>query len=245
MVAPGGAIYDTIGVDYAQLRRPDPRIAAAILDGLGDARSVINVGAGAGSYEPTDRQVVAVEPSQVMIDQRPPGSARVLEGSADALPVPDDSADAALAILTVHHWPDRIAGLGEMRRVARDRVVILTFDPDVTWWLHDYFPQVAEIDAAHCPLSDFEAALGPLETRIVPIPHDCIDGFLGCWWRRPEMYLDARIRAVISTFLKFDVTDGVERLRQDLEDGTWRARYGHLLDAAEQDLGYRLLIAPV
>jgi SAM-dependent methyltransferase len=239
-------LYDTIGIGYRALRRPDPRIAAAIIAALGRAASVVNVGAGAGSYEPADRRVVAVELSREMIRQRPAGAAPVVQASATALPFRAGAFDAALAVLTVHHWPDRAQGLAELRRVARDRVVILTWEPDAaTFWLtEDYFPELVAIDRAIFPTRDELAQhLGPVELRPLPIPHDCVDGFLGAYWRRPRAYLDAAVRGAISTFSKLaDVEPGLERLRRDLDDGTWTRRNGHLLSRAELDLGYRLVI---
>jgi SAM-dependent methyltransferase len=240
-------LYDQIGVGYRTHRRPDPRIAAAIVDALGPARSILNVGAGAGSYEPVDRRVLAVEPSPEMIGQRPPGSAPVIQASATALPFPDGAFDATLAVLTVHHWPDRTRGLAELRRVARDRAVILTWEPDAApfWLVEDYFPELVALDRAIFePLDALRRLLGPIEVRPLPIPHDCVDGFLGAYWRRPEAYLDAAVRGAISTFAKLaDVEPGLARLRRDLEDGTWRRRNAALLERPALDLGYRLVIA--
>jgi len=238
-------LYDEIGRDYRTHRRPDPRIAAAILHALGAAESVLNVGAGAGSYEPADRPVVAVEPSPLMIRQRRPDGAPVVQASALDLPFRDAALAAALAVLTVHHWSDRARGLAEMKRVARERVVILTWDPASRgfWLVDDYLPQLVEIDRPIFPtLDELRAALGPLEIVRLPIPHDCLDGFLGAYWRRPRAYLDAGVRSAISTFSKLDAGTGLARLRADLEDGTWERRHGRLLDASELDLGYRLVI---
>jgi SAM-dependent methyltransferase len=240
-------LYDRIGAGYNAHRRPDPRIGAAILHALGPVGSVVNVGAGAGSYEPTDRPVVAVEPSPTMIRQRPPGSAPVVQASATALPFRDGAFDAALAVLTVHHWPDRARGLGELQRVAGDRAVILTWEPDAArfWLVDDYFPALAALDRPiFDTLDDLRRILGPVEIQPLPIPHDCVDGFLGAYWRRPHAYLDPAVRGAISTFSKIgDVEPGLVRLRRDLEDGTWTRRYGHLATRSELDLGYRLVIA--
>jgi len=240
-------LYDAIGRDYRAHRRPDPRVAAAITRALGDAESVVNVGAGAGSYEPADRRVVAVEPSVAMIAQRPAGSAPVVLASATDLPLRDRSFAAALAVLTVHHWPDRLRGLAEMTRVARERVVLLTWDPAKPefWLVDEYFPEVWVIDRPIFPtLDDLRRVLGPIEIRAVPIPADCTDGFLGAYWRRPEAYLDPGVRGAISTFTKLrDVEPGLARLRADLADGTWLRRHADLLDRSEIDLGYRLVIA--
>ena len=240
-------IYDQIGEGYHNLRNPDPRIARNLLHALGEVETLVNVGAGAGSYEPSDRQVVAVEPSLTMIRQRPHGIAPVVQASAVDLPFRDGAFDAALAVLTVHHWPDRPRGLRELARVARNRIVVLTWDPATTgfWLIDDYFPEIGEIDRQILPpLEEFRQALGSIEVRPVLVPHDCSDGFLGAYWRRPHEYLDARVRSAISTFSKIhDVESGLERLRSDLEDGTWQRKYGHLLGQSDLDLGYRLIIA--
>jgi SAM-dependent methyltransferase len=240
-------LYDRIGAGYAAYRRPDARIAARIVDALGPARTVMNVGAGAGSYEPADRRVAAVEPSAVMVRQRAPGAGPAVRATAESLPFRDGSFDAALAILTIHHWPDWRAGLREMRRIARGRIVILTWDPDHTdfWLAREYFPEILEIDRRIMPtLGDIERVIGPMEARPVPVPADCTDGFLGAYWRRPEMYLDAGVRAAISSFSKLrDVESGLARLRADLDDGAWHRRHGHLLALPELDVGYRLLVA--
>ncbi len=239
-------LYDEIGGGYGTLRRPDPRIATAILRALDRADTLVNVGAGAGSYEPSDRSVVAVEPSLTMIRQRRRGSARVVQASALELPFRDAAFAAALAILTVYHWPDRARGLGELARVARGRAVIVTWDPATSgfWLVDDYFPEIVELDRPLFPtLEEFGRVLGAIEVRALPIPHDCVDGFLGAYWRRPRAYLDARVRSAISTFSKIRTLEpGLARLRRDLEDGTWERRHGDLLGRAELDLGYRLVI---
>jgi SAM-dependent methyltransferase len=239
-------LYDIIGRTYGGHRRADPRIARVINAALGDAQTVVNVGAGAGSYEPTDRPVVAVEPSSVMIAQRPASAAPAVQGSAELLPFSDNAFSAALAILTVHHWSDRRAGLAEMRRVARDRVVVLTWDPGHPgfWLVRDYFPDIIEFDRRIFPgLAELEAALGRVEVSVVPIPHDCIDGFLGAYWRRPAAYLDEGVRASISAFARIgDISAQIERLRADLESGQWAVRNAELLRLEELDVGYRLVV---
>jgi SAM-dependent methyltransferase len=218
---------------------------------LGDVESVVNVGAGTGSYEPTDRFVVAVEPSMVMLTQRPPGAAPVVRATAEALPFRDRAFDGAMALLTIHHWDDQNLGLGELRRVAMKRVVVLTISPDPSFWLTSrYFPAIAEWDALHLPaIDEIRAVLGG-ESRVipVPIPHNCRDGFLGAFWRRPEAYLDPRVRAGISTFSLIRQSAqaaGLRRLRQDLMSGAWTAQFGDLLSLDELDLGYRLVVAEV
>lgn len=240
-------LYDQIGAEYSARRRPDPRIAAAIVEALGPAASVVNVGAGTGSYEPTDRRVLAVEPSPAMIRQRPAGGAPVVQASATTLPLRAGAFDAAMAVLTVHHWADRARGLAELRRVARDRVVILTWDPASSgfWLVDEYFPALVAIDREiFPPLEVYRHALGEVRILPVPIPHDCVDGFLGAYWRRPEAYLDPAVRGGMSTFAKLgDVEPGARRLRQDLEDGSWMRRHRDLLDRPALDLGYRLVVA--
>lgn len=244
------ALYDTIGGSYARHRRPDARIAAAIEAALGDATSVVNIGAGTGSYEPSDRDVIAVEPSEVMIKQRPAGAAPCLPGSAEALPLEAASVDAAMAVLSAHHWSDLERGSSEMARVARKRAVLLTWVPDATaepfWLTADYFPEMASDDQTIFPSADvltamLERLIGPVHMASVPIPHDCTDGLLGAYWRRPEAYLDAGVRSAMSAFARIDAEPGLESLRADLASGRWAARNGHLLDLDELDLGYRVV----
>lgn len=239
-------LYDRIGVGYATRRRSDLRIAARIDAALGSCQSVLNVGAGAGSYEPTNRLVVAAEPSGEMLRQRPVAAAQAVQASASRLPFRDQSFDGALAVLTVHHWPRRDQGLAELRRVARERVVIFTWDPEHSgfWLIQQYFPEIVELDRSAFPsLCEIETAIGPATVHAVPVPADCCDGFLGAYWQRPERYLDSRVRDAISVFTKFDSTAGIARLRRDLDDGTWFTRHGALQDLQELDVGYRLVVA--
>jgi SAM-dependent methyltransferase len=239
-------LYDSIGRGYRRLRREDARIGAHILRALEGCSSVVNVGAGAGSYEPLERRLVAVEPSRVMIRQRDRSAAPAVRASASGLPFRDESFDASLAVLTIHHWPDLGRGLRELRRVARRRVVILTCDPSVTgFWLTGYFPEIPEIDRRILPsMAELRRHLGRIAVYDVPIPHDCTDGFLGAYWRRPEAYLRADVRSAISTFSRLrDVEHGLEALRRDLASGAWHERYGQLLDRPALDLGYRLVVA--
>lgn len=241
------ARYDTIGTGYAAQRQADPRIATVIDRALGDARSIVNVGAGTGSYEPASRAVTAVEPSAAMIAQRPPGSAPVIRASAEALPFPDGNFDAAMAVLTIHHWTGQAQGLRQMRRVARGPVVILTYDPDLAEqvWLHHYLPQLAALDRKVMPpLAFYGEVLGPVTITPVPVPADCVDGFLHAWWRRPQAYLDPGVRAGSSSFRLLDGLDeGLARLATDLASGEWQRRFGHLLTLPELDCGYRLVVA--
>lgn len=240
------ASYDTIGINYSDLRKPDPRIERVIARALGPARTVLNVGAGAGSYEPADKQVTAVEPSAEMIRQRRTAAAQVVQGYAENLPFDDNSFDASMAVLTVHHWTDKAKGLKEMRRVTRGRVVILTFDPAHRGvWLADYFPELATLDDGQMPrMADYEVWLGPAEISVVPVPHDCTDGFLYAYWRRPAAYLDPRLRAAMSSFWALgDVTEALEKLASDLDSGAWGQRYSDLLNLDAYDAGYRLVTA--
>ncbi|WP_299837139.1 class I SAM-dependent methyltransferase [uncultured Jannaschia sp.] len=240
------AHYDEIGLNYASLRRPDARIAAAIHAALGDARTVLNVGAGAGSYEPEDCVITAVEPSAEMIAQRPASDATVVQGSAESLPFNDGAFDAAMAVLTVHHWIDKARGMAEMHRVSRGPIVILTYDPSFRdLWLFDYFPELAALDDHQMPQLDAYAGwLGAAKVSPVLIPHDCTDGFLAAYWRRPAAYLDPRVRAAMSSFWKIgDITPELERLRRDLDGDAWQRRYGDVLDLEERDCGYRLVVA--
>jgi len=241
------AVYNRIGVTYAETRRADPRIAAAIRLALGDARSVVNVGAGAGSYEPP-QTVLAVEPSEVMLAQRPAGLAPAVQTTAEAIPLADGAVDAALAVLTIHHWPDLAAGFAEMRRVAR-RIVVLTWDPAMArsfWLSREYLPREAvEWDAARCPALETVAGLIGSEVEVTPVlvPHDCTDGFFGAFWRRPEAYLDPVVRAGISNLAHFgdELAPAFDRLAADLESGEWHRRHADLRALEELDLGYRLV----
>ncbi len=243
--------YDRTGIGYAQVRRGDPRIAAFVDSGLGGARSVLNVGAGTGSYEPSDREVTAVEPSERMISQRPPEAAPVVRASAEQLPFEDDSFDAAMAMITVHHWRDLGAGVGEMTRVARDRVVVLSFDPAplADFWLVDYFPRAFDIHAEFMPpIEELTALLGvDVAVEAVPIPRRCTDGFFIALWDRPELHLDPEVRrgsTVWHVMERDEIARGLAALAADLESGRWDERHGHLRDETpELDLGLRLLVA--
>jgi SAM-dependent methyltransferase len=228
------------------VRREDPRIAAAIGEALGDARTVVNVGAGAGSYEPHDREVVAVEPSETMIAQRPPGSAQVVRATAEALPYADGSFDAAMAVLSDHHWPDRVRGLCELRRVARRRVVVFQCDLGEMhrfWLTRDY---LTTFRPDSMTMGELATHLGAQRVEPIPIPCDCRDGFLSAYWRRPHAYLDPRVRDGISVFRLLpheEVEAAMAALRADLESGEWERRNASILELDELDLGYRLVVA--
>jgi SAM-dependent methyltransferase len=243
-----GSSYDQVGRGYTATRRSDPRIAAQIDEALGDARTIVSVGAGA--YEPHDRVVLAVEPSQKMIAQRAPDSAPAIRGYAESLPLAPASVDAAMACMTLHNWADWRIGVQELRRVARKRVVIFTYDRSYArrfWLLRDYLPKLARLEYARFPAIDEQrvATGDDVELEPVPIPHDCEDSFLAAYWRRPRAYLDERVRAGISTFHlpgAERLLDGLELLAEDLQTGRWEERYHDLLEYEELDLGYRLLI---
>jgi SAM-dependent methyltransferase len=240
------AKYDTIGINYSELRKPDPRVAAVIENALGTAETILNVGAGTGSYEPPGRQVVALEPSLQMIRQRGANAARVIQGCAEELPFKDDSFDASMATLTVHHWTDKERGLREMRRVTRGRIVLLTFDPSHRGaWLTEYLPELVALDELQMPgMPDYERWLGPVQISPVPIPHDCTDGFLHAYWRRPAAYLDARIRSGSSAFRSIkNAEEGLTRLQEDLDSGEWERRHSELLTLDVYDVGYRLIVS--
>jgi SAM-dependent methyltransferase len=241
--------YDTHGRTYTRHRRPDPRIAARIRAALGDARTVVNVGAGAGSYEPDDLEVTAVEPSAVMRAQRPAGAAPAIDARAEELPFPDDHFDAAMACITVHHWDPPEEGLAEMRRVARGPVVVFTLDLEsLPEWQKEHMREGLEIERPRFPTIDrIERALGG-RTRVerIATPGDCEDGFFEAYWRRPEAWLDPTVRASQSVWAL--LPDGleeriVERLRVELESGEWDARYGHLRAQESFDGSLRLVIS--
>jgi SAM-dependent methyltransferase len=245
----GAQLYDTIGAAYTATRRTEPRIAVQIWAALGGARTVLNVGAGTGSYEPPDRDVTAVEPSALMRAQRPAGAAPCVAAAAESLPFEEQSFYAAMAFATVHHWQDPIAGLREMRRVAR-RVVVFTHDTSDTGWrrrfwlTRDYLPEVADLLVGRPSLTELARAIG---ARIEPVlvPWDCADGFFEAYWRRPEAYLDEQVRRGVSVWTRVGPEPeqrAVRSLRDDLVSGRWAERNRDLvaLDAAE--LGLRLLV---
>jgi SAM-dependent methyltransferase len=244
------AVYDTLGTTYARTRRPDTRIAARIHAALGDATDVINVGAGTGSYEPA-RTILAVEPSRIMLAQRPRGAAPAVCAVAERLPLRDGAADAVMALLTVHHWSDLAAGIAELRRVARRRVLVLTWDQQVYrerfWLVRDYLPQAAAHDDTRAVATERLAALlGGARVETVPVPHDCTDGFGAAYWRRPDAYLDPQVRAGISMLAQTGedaLAPGLAALADDLTSGRWHARYADLLARDTVDVGYRLLVA--
>lgn len=246
-----GTRYERIGHGYARLRREDPRIAARIEAALGGARTVVNVGAGAGSYEPRDRHVIAVEPSDVMAAQRPADLPPAITATAGRLPLRDASVNAAMAILTVHHWDrEREAGVRELRRVARGPVVILTYLPEVSnrmWLVQDYVPEVGEMDLRTFPDVDELATWLGGDTRVetIPIHRDSPDWMFGSFWAHPERVLDPEARGVTSGFARLptETTHRVEEaLAADLRSGEWDRRHGHLRELESLDVGLRLVV---
>ena len=242
--------YDRMGIDYSEVRRADPRFEAAIRASLGDARSVLNVGAGAGSYEPHDREVTAVEPSPVMIAQRPPGAAPAIQGVAESLPLDDKSVDATMGVFTMQHWDDVDRGLAEVLRVTRDRIVFLTLEIETTaemWLCRDYLPEIIEHDSRMFPTIEHLAAVLPaVQVETLPVPADCTDGFCIALWSRPEAFLDARVRRASSIWHLLPdaaVEPALARLGRDLASGEWDRRYGELRTQASLDVGLRLVTA--
>ncbi len=245
------ARYDSIGHGYAGTRREDPRFSKLVVDALGDARSVVNVGAGAGSYEPRDRYVLAIEPSDVMAAQRPKELSPAIRGEAHCLPLRDGGVDAAMSVLSLHHWDQhQKAGVRELRRVAKGPVVMLTCDPAVSgqmWLMKDYLPEVAALDNRIFPSMDRLASWLGGETRIdvVPVPRDTCDWTLMSFWAHPERVLDASARAATSGFARMppEVVERVVRaVERDLGDGEWDRRYGHLRGLPDYDAGLRLVV---
>jgi SAM-dependent methyltransferase len=245
------APYDRLGRGYSRGRRPDPRIAAQIDAALGGARTVLNVGAGTGSYEPKGREVTAVEPSAEMIAQRGSGSAPVVQASAEDLPFADVSFDASMAVLTAHHWANLRAGLAEMRRVSRERIVIVTFDPEALaklWIARDYFPEMLALKRRSGATSgELVELLGGATVEPIPVPRDCTDHFFAALWGRPEKLFDEEIVKPMWVWQSISAEarrEGRDRLRADLESGAWEQRYGHLRVLSSLDVGLRLVSVP-
>jgi SAM-dependent methyltransferase len=241
--------YDEIGKGYIDLRIPDARIGALIESALGDCTSIVNIGAGTGAYEPEEKEVYALEPSTLMLQQYK-GTGTRIQGTAEANPLADKSVDASMGILTLHHWGNWQQGLSEMLRVSRDTSVLLTHTPDLfDFWLLDYFPAIREIDQKiFSSIDEIKTAAATegwqTETISMPVPHDCTDGFLGAYWRRPKAYFRPEVRRSISTFNLLDknlVQETLNRLHNDIESGTWHDRYGRVMELTELNLGYRIL----
>ncbi|MEM9215190.1 MAG: class I SAM-dependent methyltransferase [Cyanobacteria bacterium P01_F01_bin.150] len=240
-------VYDTIGEKYRNHRIPDPRIAEQITAALGNAQTICNIGAGAGSYEPTDRNLVAVEPSQKMIDQRC-SPYPVIQATAEELPFADNQFDVAMALLTIHHWTNPMKGLQEMRRVSRKQIVF-AFDSNMTdslWLVRDYLPEIKGLEPQRgISLQAIAEAIACSIVTPVPIPWDCSDGFQAAYWRRPEEYLKPAVRASISSMAQLperNVSRAMAQLAQDLQTGEWAKRYAEILTVDEMDFGYRLIV---
>lgn len=238
--------YDRVGLNYTDFRRADPRIATHVWAALGNARSVVNVGA--GSYEPSDREVIAVEPSPVMIAQRPPGAMPAVQGTAEHLPLADKSVDAAMGVFTIHHWSDLGTGIVEMRRVARQRIVLLTIDAaknTQVWTLAEHFPEAMRAEEEKMPTMDELKALLPVaEIEVVPAPSRCRDEFTSALWDRPERFLEPDVLRASSLWHSLPpaaIERGQQRLREDLESGRWDEKHGHLRTLPELDIGLRLI----
>lgn len=244
----GTQLYDTIGTGYSFGRRTDPDWLAAIDAALGDAASIVNIGAGTGSYEPADRTILAVEPSGEMIRQRPAGSAPAVRAFAEALPIRDDIAEAALAVLTVHHWTDWRRGLAELRRVA-PRQVVLAYDTSLHtefWFVREYVPEIARLELGRPSAPDIAAELGAATMIELPLRWDFTDGVFPANWRRPEAYLDPRVRAHCSALAQTDpaaVERGIRKLRGDLESGRWQEQHRELVEQDVWDAGFRLIVS--
>lgn len=249
MAAPPQQRYDSIGSGYSFVRHPDRRIEAQIHAALGPARRVLNLGAGAGSYEPGEHEVIAVEPAATMIAQRPADAAPAVRAIAGDLPFADNTFDASMALLTIHHWPDPMSGLAELRRVTSGPVVVFTFDAAVhsrQWLVTDYLPWMTQLDRDLPASQHVLDALGSGSVEVVPVPHDCTDGFCHAYWRRPHAYLDPAVRAGISGIARLDQTKvdaAMTQLEQDLSDGTWMRQHEDLMTETEIDAGYRLVVS--
>lgn len=243
------AVYDRIGRRYAATRRTDPVIAARLQPYLAAADGILNIGAGTGSYEPHDANLVALEPSAAMIAQRPDGAAPVVQASAESLPFANGVFSHTLTVLSMHHWLDQPRACAEINRVTRERFVAVTWDPQAApfWLTRDYFPEIHAADVGIFPaLADLATHFNDVQIEPLPIPAGCEDGILAAFWRRPEAYLDPGVRASISAFaVANDTTSGVAKLERDLSSGAWHDANRDLLADDALDVGYRLVIAKI
>ncbi len=237
--------YDQLADEYRIYRKPDPRIAERIHLHLRDARSILNVGAGTGAYEPEGADIVSIEPSSGMIMKRERSGSALVRGIAEELPFKDATFDCSMGILTLHHWRDIHSGLREMLRVTRQRIVLFTWIGYCgNFWLENYIPEITGVDEKLFPtLEELEKILGNMSVETLEIPSDCTDGFMCAYWKRPEFYLDPGARKAISTFSRIPGVHGrLEKLRRDIENGEWQKKYSHLLERESLDLGYRLVV---
>lgn len=243
------ARYDRIGRTYAQFRHTEPTWHHELTDALGDARRVLNVGAGTGNYEALGAEVIALEPSRVMIDQRHPDAAPCVQGVAEYLPFADNAFDATMGVLTMHHWSDLERAFADLNRLAPRHVYTVydtTFARD--FWLLDYFPET-RVDPMEVN-APTPALLGRyfdvVDVRTLWVPRACSEGFAAASWARPHDYLDPEMQQAIS-LLALQPPEVLERgtaaLRADLESGRWHERYPDIVHLKRADFGYRLVIA--
>lgn len=240
--------YDQLAEQYRSYRKPDPRIAARIEFHIQGAQRVLNVGAGMGSYEPEDCQVVAIEPSRDMIANRKESKTTLVQGFAENLPFGDNDFDVSMGILTIHHWSDIALGLQEMLRVTKVKIVLFTWiGYGGNFWLEDYIPEIVGVDEKLFPtLEELDQILGGISVETIGIPYDCADGFMCAYWQRPGMYLDPEVRKAISTFTRIpDIQGRLERLQDDIDSGVWRKKYSQLFEKESLDLGYRLVVCEI
>lgn len=240
-------IYDDIGLGYNVTRRTDPKIAKQIEKNLVDATKIINLGAGTGSYEPLGVDLIAVEPSKLMIEQRAANAYPVKQAFADNLPFRSNYFSHAMTVLSMHHWQNRRAAFSEIKRVTTDKFVAVTWFPHLAdfWLTKDYFPEIHQLDSQAFPsLDEFEAEFNSLEITPLLVPEDCQDGFLACFWKRPTAYLQQSVRKGMSTFSKIrNLDDGLWQLENDLKTGLWHKKNSHILESTELDVGYRIVTA--
>ena len=241
------ALYDNIGIRYTVHRATDPKLARQLHATLVGATRIVNIGAGTGSYEPRDIELVAVEPSAEMIAQRAPDAHACEQASAEALPFPDNSFSHAMTVLSMHHWQDRPRAFREINRVATERFVAITWDPAAApfWLTRDYFPEIYVEDLGIFPsLQELSEFFDNVSVTPLPIPEDCEDGFLAAFWKRPAAYLDPDVRQSISSFAKMrDCSDTINRLEEDIRSGRWAELNRDILNRSELDTGYRLITA--
>ncbi len=237
--------YDQLAEQYRNYRKPDPKIAARIQFHIQGAQRVLNVGAGMGSYEPEGCEVIAIEPSYEMISKRKGIKAKLIQGFAENLPFRDNEFDVSMGILTIHHWSDIAMGLQEMLRVSKNKIILFTWiGYGSDFWLEKYIPEIKGVDEKLFPtLEELDRLLGAISVETVEIPHDCTDGFMCAYWRRPEAYLNPNVRKAISTFSRIsDFQKGFDRLNDDINSGMWHKKLSHLLEKESLDLGYRLVV---
>jgi len=238
--------YNKLAESYQKYRKPDSRIAERILYHVGDSEKILNVGAGIGSYEPSRADIVALEPSYGMILQRSHSQTKLIQGIAEHLPFRDNYFDVSMGVLTLHHWTDITSGLQEIIRVTRNKIILLTWvGYGEKFWLEKYIPEIMGVDFDLFPtLEELERILGDILIETIKIPHDCTDGFMCAYWRRPEAYLDSNVRKAISTFSRIsNIQNRLEVLQDEISSGEWNKKYAYLLEKESLDLGYRLVVS--